>query len=81
MAGALILIEQPTLIVGIKSDGLYPFAEQEQLARSIPHATLREIVSQDGHDAFLIETRQMNRFLKDFLYDHCSNVVKGLDNS
>ncbi|KAF5685454.1 Homoserine o-acetyltransferase [Fusarium denticulatum] len=52
---ALSLIEQPTLVLGIRSDGLYTLAEQEQIARAVPNAKLREIVSDDGHDAFLIE--------------------------
>lgn len=69
MERALTLIEQPTLVLGIKSDGLYTFADQEELARLIPHATLREIVSEDGHDAFLIESSQIQNILKDFWYD------------
>lgn len=79
VTAALALIKQPTLVLGIKSDGLYPFAEQEQLARSIPRATLGEIVSQDGHDAFLIESCQLNGLLKEFLYDHLPALIKSPD--
>lgn len=79
VTAALALIEQPTLVLGIKTDGLYPFAEQEQLARSIPRATLGEIVSQDGHDAFLIESRQLNGLLREFLYDHLPDLIKRPD--
>ncbi|KAL6885748.1 Alpha/Beta hydrolase protein [Trichoderma evansii] len=75
IADALALIEQPTLVLGIKSDGLYTFADQEELARSIPRATLREIVSEDGHDAFLIESRQINDILKGFWYDHLRDMI------
>lgn len=79
VTAALSIIEQPTLVLGIKTDGLYPFAEQEQLARSIPRATLGEIVSQDGHDAFLIESRQLNGLLREFLYDHLPDLIKRPD--
>ena len=48
-------IRQPTLIVSIDSDVLYPPAEQEELAMLIPNATLRTIRSQHGHDGFLID--------------------------
>jgi homoserine O-acetyltransferase len=81
MAAALAMIEQPTLVVGIKSDGLYTFADQEELAQLIPRATLREIVSEDGHDAFLIESRQISGILKDFWYDNLRDITERLDSA
>jgi len=63
---ALSLIEQPTLVLGIQSDGLFTFAEQQELAAHIPNATLRTIDSPDGHDAFLLEFEQVNRHLLGF---------------
>jgi homoserine O-acetyltransferase len=60
---ALSLIEQPTLVLGIQSDGLFTFAEQQELAAHIPNATLKTIDSPDGHDAFLLEFEQVNRHL------------------
>lgn len=53
---ALGSIVQPVLIVSVNTDGLYPPAEQEVLARQIPDAELLTIRSPHGHDAFLIET-------------------------
>jgi homoserine O-acetyltransferase len=64
---ALSLIEQPTLVLGIQSDGLFTFAEQQELAAHIPNATLKTIDSPDGHDAFLLEFEQVNKHLTGFL--------------
>jgi len=51
---------QPTLVVGIDSDVLYPLAEQRELASHLPHATLEVLSSPHGHDAFLIEQETLN---------------------
>jgi homoserine O-acetyltransferase len=67
VADALALIQQPTLVLGIQSDGLFTFAEQKELAAAIPHAVLMNIDSPEGHDAFLLEFEQVNRFVLDFL--------------
>jgi len=53
-------ITQPTLVVGIDSDILYPLEEQEELTRLIPGAKLAIISSQHGHDAFLIEFERVS---------------------
>jgi homoserine O-acetyltransferase len=47
VAEALKLIEQPTLVLGIESDGLFTFAEQQELAEHIPNARLGRINSQE----------------------------------
>ncbi|KAI9894731.1 MAG: homoserine O- acetyltransferase [Vezdaea aestivalis] len=67
LAEALALIAQPTLILGISSDGLFTFAEQEELASHIPNARLETIDSPEGHDAFLLQFEQVNRFILAFL--------------
>ncbi|KAL2355860.1 homoserine o-acetyltransferase-like protein [Cryomyces antarcticus] len=67
VAAALAQIQQPTLILGIQSDGLFTFAEQQELAAAIPRAALKTIDSSEGHDAFLLEFEQVNRFVLDFL--------------
>ncbi|KAF2821367.1 homoserine O-acetyltransferase [Ophiobolus disseminans] len=64
---ALSLIAQPTLVLGIQSDGLFTFAEQQELAAHIPNASLKTIDSPDGHDAFLLEFEQVNDHLTGFL--------------
>jgi homoserine O-acetyltransferase len=84
---ALSLIEQPTLVLGIKSDGLFTFAEQQELAAHIPNATLKTIDSPDGHDAFLLEFEQVNKHLRAFLDSVLPEIMKrspnpsGVDNA
>jgi homoserine O-acetyltransferase len=72
---ALKLIEQPTLILGIQSDGLFTFAEQEELAACIPNATLKKIESSEGHDAFLLEFEIVNRHLVGFLHEFLPDIM------
>ncbi len=60
-------IEMPVLSIGIDTDILYPAAEQESIASSIPNATYRLLKSPYGHDAFLIEHEQLSAHLKDFI--------------
>lgn len=56
---ALGRIRARTLVVGIRSDLLFPPAEQQFLVRHIPDATYEEIDSLYGHDGFLIEFRPL----------------------
>lgn len=63
---ALHSLTKPCLIIGINSDLLYPIAEQKELAELIPNSEFKEITSQYGHDAFLIEFEQINHHLKSF---------------
>ena len=72
---ALSLIEQPTLVLGIQSDGLFTFAEQKELAAHIPNATLKTIDSPDGHDAFLLEFEQVNKHLVGFLNTELPEIM------
>ncbi|KAK3676189.1 hypothetical protein LTR78_003939 [Recurvomyces mirabilis] len=73
---ALALIEQPTLVLGIQSDGLFTYAEQQELAASIPNSQLRTIDSPEGHDAFLLEFRQVNALLLEFLRREVSHIMQ-----
>ncbi|CAG8246833.1 unnamed protein product [Penicillium olsonii] len=63
----LALVKQPALILSIRSDVLFTFEEQLQLHQGIPGSVHHEIISEDGHDGFLLETDQINRFIFDFL--------------
>jgi homoserine O-acetyltransferase len=72
---ALSQIEQPTLVLGIQSDGLFTFAEQEQLAAAVPRARLRTIDSSEGHDAFLLEFEQVNAHLLAFMREELADVM------
>ena len=60
-------IEQPTFIIGIKSDILCPLDEQRFMAQHMPHADLVEIDSTYGHDGFIIETQQIGKHLGKWL--------------
>ncbi|EKV04230.1 homoserine O-acetyltransferase [Penicillium digitatum] len=64
---SLALIKQPALVLSIRSDVLFTFEEQLELHRGIPNSFHQEIISDDGHDGFLLETEQINGFIRDFL--------------
>src|SRR5690606_22790578 len=59
-------VRQPTLVIGIDTDILYPLDEQRELARHMPHARLAVLESVHGHDAFLIEQDQVNALVLDW---------------
>ncbi|KAJ1723497.1 homoserine O- acetyltransferase [Coemansia erecta] len=67
--GALKQMEQPALVVGIESDGLFTINEQYELAEHIPRAQMATIDSADGHDGFLLEFAQLNRLIRSFVRD------------
>ena len=75
VAVALSQIKQPALVLGIQSDGLFTFAEQEQIANAIPDARLRTIESAEGHDAFLLQFEQVNHHILDFFNDKLSDIM------
>jgi len=64
---ALESIAQPTMILGITSDVLYPLAEQQELAECIPNAQFGRIESSEGHDGFLLEEDQVSEAAVTFL--------------
>jgi homoserine O-acetyltransferase/O-succinyltransferase len=80
---ALGQIEQPAIVLGIESDGLFTIAEQQELAECIPNATLGKIDSPEGHDAFLLQFEQVNRYLLSFFREHLPEIMErpgiGLD--
>ena len=55
-----------TLVVGITSDVLYPFSLQAELADLMPNAEMYAIDSPHGHDAFLIEIKELNKAIARF---------------
>ena len=58
---------QPTLVVGISSDLLYPLAEQEELAALLPRAELCVIDAPFGHDSFLVESARLSHLIAPFV--------------
>ncbi|ROW05331.1 hypothetical protein VSDG_00328 [Cytospora chrysosperma] len=82
IAEALGLIEQPALVLGIESDGLFTFAEQQELAEHIKNARLEKIDSPEGHDAFLLQFEQVNKYILEFLNEVLPDIMqRGGDNA
>ncbi|KAJ9136492.1 Homoserine O-acetyltransferase [Pleurostoma richardsiae] len=76
VAEALAIIEQPALVLGIESDGLFTFAEQQEIAEHIKDARLERIDSPEGHDAFLLQFEQVNRYILQFLHEVLPDIMK-----
>ena len=78
---ALAQIEQPALVLGIESDGLFTIQDQQEIADGIPNAKLGKIDSPEGHDAFLLQFEQVNRYLLDFFREHLPDLMerKGIE--
>lgn len=53
--------------MGIESDGLFTFAEQQEIAEGLPNGRLEKITSPEGHDGFLLEFDQVNRYIMGFM--------------
>ena len=67
-------IQQPTLVVAINTDILYPPVEQEELAKFIPNSSLEWLISDDGHDAFLIDVAVLDEMVVRFRDRNLSQV-------
>lgn len=63
----LASIRQPTCVVGVNSDLLYPPDELEQMAGAIPGSELVFLDSPYGHDAFFIEFDALENALSPFI--------------
>ena len=65
---ALHTITVRTMIVGVDTDILYPYHQQEHLSRNLGNLlAMSKLSSPVGHDAFLVDARQMDRILRQFL--------------
>ncbi|ABN65310.1 homoserine O- acetyltransferase [Scheffersomyces stipitis CBS 6054] len=62
-------LQQPHLIIGIQSDGLFTYGEQQLLGENIPDSSLKKLDSPEGHDAFLLEFELINNYCLKFLQD------------
>ncbi|KAL8719873.1 MAG: hypothetical protein Q9181_007999 [Wetmoreana brouardii] len=72
---ALSQIQQPALVIGIESDGLFTFAEQQEIAAGIPNSRLRNIDSPEGHDAFLLQFEQVNSYILEFFREVLPDIM------
>lgn len=64
---ALKRLKQPTLVVGVLSDALYPPSESSRLAQLLSHAELKWVDSLQGHDGFLLESESIAPLVSRFL--------------
>jgi homoserine O-acetyltransferase len=67
-------ITAKTLVVSVSSDILFPPIEQQFLAKHIPLANYSEIDSLYGHDGFLLETKQLEKQIKQFYYKAITTI-------
>lgn len=52
--------------IGINTDILFPIAEQKEFVGHVPRGSYHQIHSAFGHDAFLVEYRQLHQILAPF---------------
>ena len=67
LKNALALVKAKTLVIGIKSDILFPIEEQFFLSSHIPKSHLEIIDSPFGHDGFLVEVEKIALCIRTFL--------------
>lgn len=63
---ALKQISAKTLVIGVKTDLLFPVKEQKFIADHISGSSFKIMDSFYGHDGFLIETKQLSEIIKRF---------------
>ena len=61
---ALSKIKAHTIVIGIRTDLLFPLEEQRFLAMHIRDSEYHEIDSDYGHDGFLLELDQLTHIIK-----------------
>lgn len=67
VAAALGTIKAVVDVIAVDSDGLFPPAEMEDIAKSIPGSKFHVITSAFGHDGFLLENDQLTEIIKPLL--------------
>lgn len=68
MNDALASSTVPTLVAGVDTDILYPFHQQEHLAKNLGNCMgLETIESAVGHDGFLTEFERVDGIVRGFL--------------
>ncbi|AOZ72704.1 homoserine O-acetyltransferase [Boudabousia tangfeifanii] len=63
----LTQIKQPTLLISVSSDRLFPIETAQQIVSLMPNAKLAKIDSEIGHDGFLVNSDQVESAIKNFL--------------
>ncbi|KAF9305256.1 homoserine O- acetyltransferase [Mortierella antarctica] len=70
LVDVLANIVQPSLVIGVESDGLFTISEQYELAELLHDSEMVVIQSPDGHDGFLLEFEQINNAIISFMQKH-----------
>ncbi|XP_052222230.1 uncharacterized protein LOC127838479 [Dreissena polymorpha] len=75
---ALERVVCPSMVIGVKTDILFPIIQQRELATSLTksgnsHVTFYEIDSLYGHDTFLLDLNNIGAAVKGFLETKMSN--------
>lgn len=73
LADSLSKIKARTLAIGVNSDLLFLPDESQFISKNVPLGTYKEIQSNAGHDAFLIEFEQLTYLLKSFYLEQERN--------
>lgn len=71
-------LNQHHLVIGILSDGLFTFTEQQMLEKHLPNSRLETLQSQEGHDAFLLDFEIINNYCLQFMHE---KIPEYFDNS
>lgn len=64
---ALQKIKAKTFVIGISTDILFPISDQQFIAENVPGAEYKVILSNYGHDGFLLEFEQIENIIRKFL--------------
>jgi len=73
---ALAALPQLALVLGIESDRLFTFAEQQELREVlVPNGRLEKITSPGGHDGFLLEFDPIDRYVMGFVKEALPEIM------
>lgn len=67
LPGYLEKLNAPHLVIGITSDGLFTYGEQQLLAAHLPNNVMKTLDSPEGHDAFLLDFEIIDEYCTAFL--------------
>mmetsp|Transcript_6996 Transcript_6996/g.12934 ORF Transcript_6996/g.12934 Transcript_6996/m.12934 type:complete len:398 (-) Transcript_6996:35-1228(-) len=80
VTGVLGRLVQPTLIISVASDVLYPPTEQSFMHKHMPNSEFLLVDSENGHDGFLLDQDvilpRTLKFLNEFVYPQVTTPAK-----
>jgi homoserine O-acetyltransferase len=75
LEAALKKIKAKTMVIGIDNDVLFPLAEQEYLAATIPGARLEVLNSVYGHDGFLADLEPIKKIVRKLYHQEKEQIL------